>query len=240
MTILGIDTATERLSAALRVNGKEFSRHKDARTAHCELLTGFIGELLDEAGITSNDVEGVAVSTGPGSFTGLRIGIATAMGFAYGLGLKAAPINSIMGLAGNYQKEGILVCPLIDAKRGEVYCGIYRPGSDTDMLEEILAPSAMPLDDIVNKTKSIEETVIFAGPASLTFRDRILDLSPDAAFINPAQAPASALSSARLGETAFKRNETIAPAAIKALYIRRSDAEIARCKNKSRQGRKSS
>jgi len=236
MIILGIDTATDRLSAALITDDNVYARHKDSRTSHCELLTGFIGELATDAGIKISDIEGVGISTGPGSFTGLRIGIATAMGFTYGLGIEAVGINTIMGMAWNVPDNGQLLCPVIDAKRGEVYTGMYRFISQGQVPEEIMPPTAMPLAKLTETVASQNEAVHFTGPGSITLRESIESLLPSAAFVETDKAKSSALSIAQIASILFARGDSVNPASISPIYLRRSDAEIALAKKKACKG----
>ncbi len=228
MTIIGIETATEHLSAALIVEGaKVLESHTDSRSSHCELLTGFIIELTEEAGISPNSVEGVSVSIGPGSFTGLRIGISTAMGLAYGLGIKAAPVSTLAALAWKRAKPGTLVCPLIDAKRSEAYAGIYRITGGIP--ETVFEPSALPGDKIGGILRETGEPVTITGPASEFFRDKLENTcGPSLTFISPQSAKPSALAVAELGLLVYQKGGEVNPALLQPVYLRRSDAEIAR------------
>ena len=235
MTILGIETATEHLGAALIIEGsKRLERYINSRSLHCELLTGFILELSGEAGITQSSIDGISVSIGPGSFTGLRIGIATAMGLAYGLGISIAPVNTLAALARNAAEPGRLVCPLIDARRSEVYTGIYRV---TDGVPEtVVEPAALPPDTLAGILRETAEPVILTGPAAHLFKDRLVKMygrrslhSGSSLSCVPEQdAHPKALSVAELGLILFHSGGGVHPASIKPVYLRRSDAEIAR------------
>ena len=231
MNLLAIETATERLSAALLANGKIHERHTDSRSAHCELLSGFIEELRVEAGIALSDIEGVAVSLGPGSFTGLRIGIATAMGLAYGLGIKAVGVNTLMALAWNTAQPQTLVCPLIDAKRSEVYTAVYRMGTncDTDIPKIVLAPTAIPVPTLAGILETLQEPVTVTGPATVQFSND-LERTGEArlSFIPQESSKPTAAAIVRLGSLLFRLGEDVNPAALKPIYLRRSDAEILR------------
>ena len=227
MNILGIETATERLGVALLLQETIHERYIDSHSSHCELLTGFISELIEEAGIIVNNIEGVAVSVGPGSFTGLRIGIATAMGLAYGLGVKAAGVNTLMALAWNAAIPGTLVCPLIDARRSEVYTGIYRTG---DCIPDVvLKPSAVPVSKLADILRLHDEPITITGPFAEQLRKTLEGIpGTSISFIPLESAQPSAVAIARLGSMMFHCGDDISPAALKPLYLRRSDAEIAR------------
>lgn len=230
MHIIGIETTTERLSAAL-VSGdnRAFERHEDSRSSHCELLAKFITELTEEAGIALKEVNGVAVSVGPGSFTGLRIGIATAMGLAYGLGVETCGINTLAALAWNTGRAGNLVCPLIDARRSEAYAAVYRTGPG--MPETIVEPEAVPVAMLASLFTELREPVTITGPAAVKFRP-LLEAAetPYLIYGSPESSKPSAIAVARLGEIAFASGRSSGPAELQPVYLRRSDAELAKMK----------
>jgi tRNA threonylcarbamoyladenosine biosynthesis protein TsaB len=230
MTILGIETATERLCAALLTReGSLFERRTDSRSSHCELIAGFITELSAESGVPLDRIEGIAVSAGPGSFTGLRIGIATAMGIAYGLGIPACGVNTLAALAWNAEGSGVLVCPLIDAKRSEVYAAVYRTGAGIPVA--VVEPAAVPISRLAAILDRLGEPVTLTGPAAETFRP-ILEAAgtPPLAIVPPESAKPSAGAVARLGRLMFASGGGGSPASLSPVYLRRSDAELAKPK----------
>jgi len=228
MIVLGIETATERLSSALLVENKKiYELHKDSHLSHCELLTGFILELIEEANISIDSIDCIAVSTGPGSFTGLRIGIATTMGLAYGLGINACGINTLMGMAFNTEAPGTLICPIIDAKRSEIYIALYRISNDIP--QTIIEPLVLPVSELVDMLRERDETVTITGPATEKFRYMLQEsLGTSVSFTPPDLAKPSAKSIAELGLKIFRSGGGENPASLKPVYLRRSDAEIAR------------
>jgi len=228
ITILGIETATARLSVALRTSeGHITERHTDRSSSHCELLTGFIRELVDEASLSIDDIDCIAVSKGPGSFTGLRIGIASAMGFAYGLGKPVCGIDTLMGLAWNTAVYGGLVCPIIDAKRSELYTALYRIECESPHI--ILESTTLHIKQLSEKLASYDETITVTGPAARCFSDILLSQTGTRiAFIPDNAAQATASSIVELGYMEYLKNGAIHPASLKPLYLRRSDAEISR------------
>jgi len=229
MNILAIETATERLSAALVTGEAVFERNADSRSSHCELLAGFIGDILKNAGMDFTDIHCVAVSLGPGSFTGLRIGIATAMGLAYSLGIVTVGVDTLMGMAWEAAEPGTLVCPLIDARRSEAYAGIYRLHGRGNLPETVAKPSAVPVTDLAGILASYEEPIVVTGPAAEKFRD-ILERRHDSKleFVAGESAKPTARAVGEIGALLFERDGGINPAALEPVYIRRSDAETAR------------
>jgi tRNA threonylcarbamoyladenosine biosynthesis protein TsaB len=134
--ILLIDTATEICSAALSENGTVLSfKEKSDGFRHSELLTIFIGELLSEAGWSVNQLDAVCVSRGPGSYTGLRIGVSVAKGLCYGLNIPLMAISSLHSMADHMAQNihkwhesdnnVILLCPMLDARRMEIYTALF-------------------------------------------------------------------------------------------------------------------
>jgi tRNA threonylcarbamoyladenosine biosynthesis protein TsaB len=144
--LLHLETSTKVCSVVLSKNGIEVSKveSSDDKFAHGEKLTLYIKEVLDKQGIEMNNLAGVSVSSGPGSYTGLRIGTSTAKGLCYGLKIPLLSISSLESLAeeASVKYKNSVVCPMIDARRMEVYAGIY------DAEHHVLKPiSADVLDE---------------------------------------------------------------------------------------------
>lgn len=128
--ILCIETATEICAVCLSENGQIFSeRTSNAPNMHASILTVFIEECLAEAGWKPDMLDAVAVSAGPGSYTGLRVGASVAKGLCYGLNKPLIAVNSLHALAsaasGAVEEEPALLCPMIDARRMEVYMAVF-------------------------------------------------------------------------------------------------------------------
>ena len=122
MRILALETSTLAGSAALLEGGRIVGESLlDVALTHSERLMAMVDRLIQDSGWRATDLEALAVSTGPGSFTGLRIGIATAKGLALALGVPVAPVPTLDALAWNLPFADALVCPLLDARKGEVY-----------------------------------------------------------------------------------------------------------------------
>ena len=123
--ILILDTTSEELFLSLLINGEERRCYlKDCKSTHSVLLLKKIDELLTENGLTIKDVDCVALSVGPGSFTGIRIGVSTAKAFQYALGLKIIAVNSLEACAYNYKEQK--TCVIIDAKHNNAYTGVFN------------------------------------------------------------------------------------------------------------------
>ncbi|ETN91493.1 UGMP family protein [Gammaproteobacteria bacterium MOLA455] len=136
-SILAIETSTAACSVALSVGESTFSRYSEEPRSHTRLIMAMVDAVLLEAGIRVAMLDSIAVAVGPGSFTGLRIGFATAQGLAFGAQLPVIPVSTLHVMAQTYkrkyrghdQPQG-LVMPLLDARMGEFNCGGYQLDSD--------------------------------------------------------------------------------------------------------------
>lgn len=132
MTVLGIETATVGCSTAVVMNGRVLAESmSDRPRAHAERLLAQVDEVITKAGLKIPDVEGLAVSIGPGSFTGLRIGLSVAKGLAWSTGKRLAGVSTLKALARKARDtgepgEGSLLLTVIDSRKGEVYCRLDR------------------------------------------------------------------------------------------------------------------
>lgn len=225
MAVLGFETSTPVCSVALadadRVLGEytlELGGH------HSERLLPMSERLLQDVGIGISELEGVAVASGPGSFTGLRIGMGTAKGLCLALGFPLLPVPTLEGMAFLVAYDGMPVCAMLDARRGEVYAGVYR--LEGGRLVSVVADSAVPMEDLL---PLLPRPVLFVGDGAQAHRSRILSsLNSDAFFApKPLNRPTAA-SIALLG--AVKLNEGAAVDALLAepCYLRRTQAERAR------------
>jgi len=130
--ILQIETATTSCSIALAENGQVLAaRELNERNVHAEVVTVFTQEVVKEAGKTMDQLDAVAVSSGPGSYTGLRIGVSTAKGLCYALDKPLIAIETLEAMAAGFKAgyagltENTLLCPMIDARRMEVYTALF-------------------------------------------------------------------------------------------------------------------
>jgi tRNA threonylcarbamoyladenosine biosynthesis protein TsaB len=132
--ILQIETATTSCSVALAIDGNVLAfKQVNERNIHAEVITLFIDELINTAALTYNNLDAIAVSCGPGSYTGLRIGVSTAKGLCFALNKPLIAIETLEAMAYGIIGEKIisvdhdvLLCPMIDARRMEVYCALFN------------------------------------------------------------------------------------------------------------------
>ncbi len=156
--ILALDTATETCSVALMVGDKVYSRSEFAPRDHTKKILPMVDEVLKEAGLTLNDLDALAFGRGPGSFTGVRIGIGIAQGLAFGADLPMIGISTLKAMAqGAYRKSGAAnVATAIDARMSEVYWGRFERQQDGDWSEvdsECVIPPAVLAEQMLSDDK---------------------------------------------------------------------------------------
>ncbi len=159
--ILNIETATKNCSVAIAKNGTTILCKETAELgySHAEKLHVFIEEIIAEAGITINDLSAIAVSQGPGSYTGLRIGVSAAKGLCYALQIPLISVDTLLVLASKVDKKDGFIIPMIDARRMEVYSAIFN--SNKEKIREIQA-EVLTEESFSN----ILETVYFVGDSN--------------------------------------------------------------------------
>jgi tRNA threonylcarbamoyladenosine biosynthesis protein TsaB len=166
MNVLGLDTSTETSTACvLRSDGEAFEVDPppgDGR-AHAAELMPAAAESMERAGLDWGDLDAIGVGVGPGGFTGLRIGVATARALATATGAELHPVSSLRALAAGIDAGGPALA-LTDARRGEVFAGLYEG------LDELWAPFAAPPEDVALRVQEAGLTPVAAGTGALPFR----------------------------------------------------------------------
>lgn len=218
MNVLGLDTSTAASAACvLRTDGREFEalpalEELGAPPAHSRDLLVRVTGVMDAAGLGFDQLDAVAVGTGPGSFTGLRVGIATARALAAAHDLELRPVSSLAALAAGIDADERL--PLIDARRGEVFAALH----DGD--GERWAPFAATPDQVAERVRAEGGNPLAAGDGSLRFRGLLeaagVSVAPDGSQVHVVRA----LHVCRLAIAA----PSVAPEAVLPTYIRDPDA----------------
>ena len=152
MLILGFDTTGRSCSAAINENEKLIGeRYVENGNTHSVSLMPMIDELLKSQNIKFEQIDAIALSAGPGSYTGIRIGVCTAKGLAHARNVPIIPVNTLYALALNARQHLGFICPVMDARRGEVYCAVYDNTRSDMRLSEV--PRAMELEELLNEQK---------------------------------------------------------------------------------------
>jgi len=231
LKILAIDTSTSMASAAITCGSRVLAEavFSTDRTLSARLMPE-IERLMTLAGIEIAGIDLFAASIGPGSFTGVRGGLATIQGLALATGKPCVGYSSLALLAMNFSLSPYPVCPVLDARKSEVYSGLYDCSSPTPVpiIKDCVLPPADLLDLVLSST---DQPVIFAGDGAQRYSDVILQRIADRGMIAPFQFHVSrAANGALLALEACLRGEAVPPALLLATYLRASEAEINRKK----------
>lgn len=226
MNILGIDSSSGVASVALISDGKLLGEYTtNFKKTHSQTLLPMIDALFSLLEFDKTTLDAVAISSGPGSFTGLRIGSATAKGLCLALNIPIVEVPTLEGLAFNLWDCKANVCPIMDARRNQTYTGVYRFENGIPVAHTVEA-TAMGIDELIEKLNKAGEDVCFLGDGVATFEAYIRE---NATF-NFSFAPLShreqrASSVAALGLKYFEMGKTIPAADHAPDYLRMSQAE---------------
>jgi tRNA threonylcarbamoyladenosine biosynthesis protein TsaB len=226
--ILCIETATSICSVALTGNGVVLAEKQSSeKNAHSAIVTLFTEDVLKEAGFEYTDIDAVAVSKGPGSYTGLRIGVSTAKGLCYALDIPLISVNTLQSMGQGMadiltgKDSSVLLCPMIDARRMEVYSAVFDING-----KEIRETKAEIIDDNSFSDYLENHKVVFFGDGAAKCRNIITH--PNAVFydnINP-----SAKNMASIAAEKFKNKQFEDVAYFEPFYLKEFIAGIPRVK----------
>ena len=165
MLILAFETSAKAASVALTENGKLLGEsYQNTGLTHSQTLMVMAEDTLKQCGRTAADVQAVAVAEGPGSFTGVRIGVAAAKGFAWGKQIPCFGLSTLEAMAESLGAYSGIVCPVMDARRSQVYNALFRAKSGK--LERLTDDRAIALKDLAEELKNYEEPVFLVGDGS--------------------------------------------------------------------------
>lgn len=213
MTLLAIDTSTDYLSIAVMKDGKISSRyHRKSAMRHSSVLVPTIDGTLKKAGLKIKDIDCFAVSAGPGSFTGLRIGVATVKALAYTLKKKIVAVPTLDAIASNVKNFRGVICPVLDARKNKVYACIYKSdGKDIKRISKYLLLPAADLSSMLNK----HDKVFLLGDVEIPpRRSNRFDWHPRAEIV------------AELGAIEFKKKRFVKPEDLEPMYLYSRECDI--------------
>ncbi len=222
--ILNLETATTVCSVALAKDGNLVSfKEIDGDYSHAENLTEFINDVFNQSEYELNEVDAIAVSMGPGSYTGLRIGVSVAKGICYSLDKPLIAINTLSHIsysvsAGlrnnkpNLRDSNILFCPMLDARRMEVYCALF------DIENNCIMPTAAIIIDELSFEKQLEKNLIYFFGNGAPKCKQFLSNNPNAIFIN--DICASAKHMIPLTQDAYHKSRFVDLADFEPFYLK--------------------
>jgi tRNA threonylcarbamoyladenosine biosynthesis protein TsaB len=216
--LLALDTSTLVASAAVLIDGA-VAAAEDVATGHgaaSEALMPLVARVLDRAGLAPRDLDAVAVGAGPGSFTGLRIGMATAKGIAFAAGIPLWAVSSLAALALGAVRRGATgtIIPALDARRGEIYAGFYRDDLTPLAPECVLSPAAL-----VTRITGVFDTATLVGDALDVYRTELAGAGTQVA---EPRTPGAV----EVGLLALRGERADVLASGTPVYIRPSEAEV--------------
>ena len=224
MIILGIETATAQVGCALGgVEGALASFHAAKGRRHAETLVPAIDFVSRYARVALSEVSVVAVDVGPGLFTGLRVGVATAKAMAQALRVPMIGLSSLDLLAFPLRHGDALIATVIDARRGEVFWALYRPVPGG--VQRIVAPRVSSPVELASELMARKEDCLLVGDGALRYAHALDDVhrarTVEAGFAHP-----TATALVELAHPRAVREEFVQPSQLEPLYLRKSDAEI--------------
>lgn len=222
MNILAVDTSANTATVAIinddRLLAEEIVNHKKT---HSETLMPMIDLALKRCDMDISDIDLFAVANGPGSFTGLRIGVSTIKGLAHGLSKPVIEVSTLEGMAYNLFLTDGIISPIMDARRSQIYNGVYRWEEGT--LKELTPPRALSIEECVKDLLKYNEKVIFLGDGVPVHREYIKNAMGDMAVFAPASCNDQRASS--LASVALKKEEKKTAFEVKPVYLRKPQAE---------------
>lgn len=223
--LLAIETSSLVSSVAL-LHGDTLKAELtiQARLTHSEQLMPHIADMLDKASVPKTKIDGIAVAIGPGSFTGLRIGLATAKGLAFAWNIPIIGVETPTSLAWNFVGVSDIICPLIDAQKGNVYAAAYQWQRDT--LQQLEDVHIAPLTEILNTLEAKGNPVVFCGDGSLLGKKEIIEKTPLFRMAPPTMCIPRAGSVALAAQQRLLAGDVDDCMTLTPAYKRRSEAEV--------------
>lgn len=225
MIILAVDTSTNVASCAIMDDEKLLGEFlvNDSVT-HSQKLLPLISQALDACKLKVSDIDIFAAASGPGSFTGLRIGVATINGLAQSVEKPVVAVSSLKALAESVRYSEKLIVPLIDARRDRVFASVYR--STNGELEAVMKPDVVELDELMNILEKEEKAALFTGEGIDAYREKIESRLKDKAhFTDKAISISRASQVAELAFRDAQMGNTLSYFEMVPDYLRESQAQ---------------
>jgi tRNA threonylcarbamoyladenosine biosynthesis protein TsaB len=237
MRLLGVDTSSSRASVAITTNGRLISENVSAevkhsnnegrsRNNHAEVLLSLIDATLATAGLRLGDLSGFGVTIGPGSFTGLRIGLSTIKGLSYGSAIPVVGVSTLHACAFRVSHFNGSICAILDARKNEIYAALFR--RHDGLLERITPDQVMPFQQLVDFVGALGcgGPILLTGDGIRQYGELLLHALGKQIFLSEnALVPTLASAAALLGEVTLSEGQGASPAPLSLRYLRAADAE---------------
>ena len=229
MKILALDSSGLVASAAVVEDDVLIAEYTtDYKKTHSQTLLPMLDEIRQMIDLDLHTIDAIAISAGPGSFTGLRIGAATAKGLGLALNLPLVEVPTLEGLAFNLWGTDKLVCPIMDARRNQVYTGIYEfvPQQSGFTMRTLQEQCAEDIEKLIAQLNQMGRPVIFLGDGVPVYQQAITDrMEVSYSFAPAGNNRQRAASVAALGEIYYAQGKTVSAADHQPEYLRKSQAE---------------
>ena len=224
MLILAFETSAKAASVALTENGKLLGEsYQNTGMTHSQTLMVMAEDLLKAAGKSVKDLSAVAVAEGPGSFTGVRIGVAAAKGLAWGAELPCFGISTLEAMAVSLGAWQGYICPVMDARRSQVYNALFYVNHGE--IQRLREDRAIALSDLAEELKALEEPIFLVGDGSNLCYNTLKEAVPNLVMPPEHRMHQRAVGAALLAEGKLAAGETGDGAALAPNYLRLSQAE---------------
>lgn len=221
MRILAVDTSASVASCAVVEDEKLVCEQiLNNKLTHSQTIMPMIASALTQSELTAADIDLFAAVTGPGSFTGLRIGVSAVKALAHAVGKPCAAVSALEAMAYNFICSDCIIAPIMDARRGQVYNALYR--AQNLSLKEIAAPRAIGIEECCGELEKIGGRVIFLGDGLPVHREIIRERLGSAAVFAPANLNAQMAGSAAV---LAKSKKQLHYSELAPFYLRKSQAE---------------
>lgn len=215
MKILSIDTSTDYLSIAITDGKKVLARyHRPSHRNHSRLLVPTIDKLIKKAGLKIKDMGGLCISVGPGSFTGLRIGVVTVKGLAYALSKPIVTVPTLDIIARNAKGFKGIICPVIDAKKSKVYACLYK--SDGVNFKKISKYLLVPAESLLKMTEIYDKVLFLGDGVKLVGREEKIKK----------WHPRADVAAMGFGAESFRKKKFVSPENLEPMYIYSMECDI--------------
>ncbi len=225
MKILAIDASGQVASVSLLADETMIAEYTiDYKKTHSQTLLPMIDEIMKMTETETEDIDFIAVSSGPGSFTGLRIGAATAKGLALSLKKKIIAVPTLLMLAYNFLGSEYQICPMMDARRNQVYTGLYK--SKGNSIEIVNQETACSIDDMIENVNLTGMSTVFLGDGIKVYQEQLKEkVTVPYLLAQPHMAKQRAGSLATAAMHYYIEGNVLEPGEFAPDYLRMSQAE---------------
>ena len=231
MKILALETSAKAVSAAVSEDGKILcSGFQDTGLTHSRTLMPIVEGILKNTNLTLQDMDAVAVAVGPGSFTGIRIGVAAAKGLAFGADKPAVGVSTLAAMARNVAfTDGLIVC-CMDARRQQIYNALFE--AKDGQLTRLTEDRAIALADLAEELRGDSRPITVVGDGGRLTLDYLTTAGVPCRLAPPHLLMQNAMSVALEAEALAREDKLVSPQALEPVYLRPAQAERLRTKKK--------